>query len=210
MIPLFESLVGQNKLEDAIRFWNQEFAGGETLNDIDAKSRLELLVIRAYLGGKTNYEEWVYWAERLFKEAKQSGSEKAQLQAMQTYVYSLIGTNRLNDAETVLGEALELAKEINSEKSTAVILSNLGIVYQIRGDIDKAEEMHCKSLEINERLGRSEGMANSYGNLGNVYLKRGDKTKVRQYWLKALELYKKVGMASDVKKLEGWIKKLED
>ena len=37
---------------------------------------------------------------------------------------------------------------------------NLGLIYQTRGELDRAEEMHKKSLAIEEKLGNEEGMAN--------------------------------------------------
>ncbi|MCP5204917.1 MAG: tetratricopeptide repeat protein [Pseudomonadales bacterium] len=42
---------------------------------------------------------------------------------------------------------------------------NLGNLYQIRGELERAEEMYQKSLAIEETLGRKEGMASVYGNL---------------------------------------------
>ncbi len=38
---------------------------------------------------------------------------------------------------------------------------NLGLIYQTRGELDRAEEMHKKSLAIEEKLGRQEGMASA-------------------------------------------------
>ena len=50
--------------------------------------------------------------------------------------------------------------------------SNLGIIYQIRGDLDKAEEYQLKALKLKEERGCKDGMATGYGNLGTVYLKK--------------------------------------
>ena len=46
----------------------------------------------------------------------------------------------------------------------AAAYGNLGIIAQIRGDLEEAEELHQKSLQIQEELGHRKGMAASYGN----------------------------------------------
>ncbi len=58
---------------------------------------------------------------------------------------------------------------------------NLGIVYQTRGDLDKAIEYYEKSLVINQELGRKEGVAIQYNNLGRVYRTRGDQGKTIEF-----------------------------
>ena len=83
------------------------------------------------------------------------------------------------------------------------------MIYETRGDLDKAEEMHLKSLAIEENLGRQEGMASDYGNLGMVYKERGDTQKARQYWQKALEIFKKVGMKPEIEQTQENLDELE-
>ena len=69
----------------------------------------------------------------------------------------------------------------------------LGNVYQIRGDLDKAEEMCRKSLAIEERLGRLEGMAADYGNLGDIYKTRGDLGRAEEMYRTSLEIFQRLG-----------------
>ena len=83
--------------------------------------------------------------------------------------------------------------------------ANLGVIYQKRGELDKAEEMFMEILKIHEKLGHQEGIANDYGNLGVVYEKRGDIGKARQYWEKARGLYERIGMPQMVEQMQEWI-----
>ena len=82
---------------------------------------------------------------------------------------------------------------------------NLGILYQNRGELDRAEEMYRKSLEIDEALGRKEGMASNYGDLGNLYQIRGDLSAACGSWAKAKALFAEMGIPDKVQQVEGWI-----
>ena len=70
---------------------------------------------------------------------------------------------------------------------------NLGGVYQIRGNLDKAIEFHQKALRLDEELGSKEGVAIVYCNLGIVYKLQGNKTEAKRYYLKSIELFKQLG-----------------
>ena len=82
-------------------------------------------------------------------------------------------------------KSLEINEKLGLQEGSASIYGNLGIVLQIRGDLDGAEEMHKKSLEIDEKLGRLEGIANQYGNLGIVLQTRGDLDGAEEMYKKA-------------------------
>ncbi len=86
---------------------------------------------------------------------------------------------------------------------------NLGVIYQTKGDLDKAEEMHKKALEINEKIGHLEGVAGNSANLGLIYEQRGDIGKARECWEKAFELFKRIGMPHMVEKVEGLIERID-
>jgi tetratricopeptide (TPR) repeat protein len=98
---------------------------------------------------------------------------------------------RLEEAKQAYEHLLELAE--NDESFQAIAYGNLGIIYQIRGELDKAEEFHRKSLEIDKALGRQEGMANAYGNLGIIYGIRGELDKAEEFYRKSLEIEKALG-----------------
>jgi len=116
----------------------------------------------------------------------------------------------LDQAEGMYKKSLEITEKLGLQEQMANQYANLGLIYRKRGDLDKAEQMHKKALDIDEKLGHREGIANDYGNLGRIYQKRGDIRKAREYWEKALELFRKIGMQPEVKKVQGWIEKLEE
>jgi tetratricopeptide (TPR) repeat protein len=77
--------------------------------------------------------------------------------------------------------------------------NNLGDIYGIRKEFDKAEEFYLKALEINESLGWQEGMASQYGKLGLIYKTRGNIDKACDYWQKSLDLYSSSGVSDQIR-----------
>jgi len=94
----------------------------------------------------------------------------------------------LDAVESSLLRALGFVEKGSAEE--AMVLGNLGLIYETRGELDKAEEMHKKSLEIEKKLGRLEGMAAQYGNLGVIYYTRGKLAQAEEMHRKSLEIAK--------------------
>ncbi len=114
----------------------------------------------------------------------------------------------LDQAEHALLRAVEVDLKLGSLEGMANDYGNLGIVYKTRGDLEQAEKMYRQSLEINQKLGSLEGMAIQYTNLGILCETRGDITHTREMWSKALELYRRIGAATQIRKVEQWLKDL--
>ncbi len=73
------------------------------------------------------------------------------------------------------------------------VLGNLGLIYMLHEDLDKAEELVCKSLQIAEQIGCFKNMPSGYGNLGLIYMHRNDLDKAEDCLRRALELYEQIG-----------------
>ena len=85
---------------------------------------------------------------------------------------------------------------------------NLGVVYKIRGDLEKAVELHQQALKLNEEIGSKEGMAIQYGNLGNVYKLKGNITEAKRYYLMSLDLFNQIGSPNE-KTVQNWFDALK-
>ncbi|NIO19515.1 MAG: tetratricopeptide repeat protein, partial [Candidatus Aenigmarchaeota archaeon] len=103
----------------------------------------------------------------------------------------LVNLGLLDAAIRFSERALGVVEKESEEE--AMVTGNLGLIYQTKGDLDQAEEMHKKSLEFNKKLGSLEGMANQYGNLGLTYRKRGELDTAEDMHKKSLEIEKKLG-----------------
>ncbi len=96
-------------------------------------------------------------------------------------------------------KALKLGEELGSQDGMATSYGNLGLIYEARSDLNRAEDMQLKSLKLGKELGSKVGMARAYGNLGIIHWSRGDIDSAEAMQLRALklneELSRKEGMA---------------
>jgi tetratricopeptide (TPR) repeat protein len=100
---------------------------------------------------------------------------------------------KLGRLEGMYRKALEIDEKLGRLQGMADDYSNLGVMLDMRGDLDGAEAMYRKALEIDEKLGRLEGMANAYGGLGIVLYTRDDLDGAEAMHRKALDINRKLG-----------------
>ncbi|KAF5428402.1 Tetratricopeptide (TPR) repeat [Candidatus Methanophagaceae archaeon] len=87
---------------------------------------------------------------------------------------------------------LERTKDKDKE-GEAIARGNIGTVYGIKGELDKALDYYGKALKLNEELGSKEGIAADFGSIGNVYETKGELDKALKYYGKALQLDEELG-----------------
>lgn len=92
----------------------------------------------------------------------------------------------LDPAEQHVRRRLELAAPESADAARAY--TNLGILTQTRGDLDRAEEYLTRAVEIDRRLGNAEGLARDLGNLGCIPEARGDLARAEALYNEAIEI----------------------
>jgi tetratricopeptide (TPR) repeat protein len=73
------------------------------------------------------------------------------------------------------------------------LANNLGSVYRVKGEWDKAIEYFERDLVICEKVGDEHGMAPTFNNLGLVYKDKGKWDKAIDYYQRSLAIKEKVG-----------------
>ncbi len=131
-------------------------------------------------------------AMRLAEHVLAADGKEAFVDAFVNECYDPLTNLGLLDATISLSERALGMVEKGSEEE-AMVLGNLGLIYQDRGDLAKAEDMHNKSLEIVKKLGNLEGMASDYAALGLVHYTRGDLSKAKEMHIKGLKIEEKLG-----------------
>jgi protein O-GlcNAc transferase len=65
----------------------------------------------------------------------------------------LLRTGELSEAEAAFRKVESLATSVKNQDWQARAYGNLGLVYQVRKDLDQAETMYCKALTLFEAIG---------------------------------------------------------
>ena len=100
-------------------------------------------------------------------------------------------------ASALWDEALEIWEALEGEDLPedleGWLANDLGVLYQAKGEWDKAIDYYQRSLVIREKLGDEHGMATTFNNLGVVYQDKGELDKAIKYYQRDLAICKKVG-----------------
>jgi CHAT domain-containing protein len=102
-----------------------------------------------------------------------------------------IRREQLADAQMYLGQALQLLeKDLSPDSlSVAAVLSNLGNVARVRGQLALSQEYYRKSLDIQDKEAHdSPAEANSLQSLGALARQRGDLVGAQSYYRRALAI----------------------
>ena len=112
-----------------------------------------------------------------------------------SYAYS-------NEPETILGLISELTKytdKIKDEKTKALALRKIGIIYGRQGYFDKALEYTLRSATLFEKVKDFEGLAHCYNNIGSNYSKKGSLTNDPLYYNRSIEyLHKSIKLRKEM------------
>jgi tetratricopeptide (TPR) repeat protein len=104
---------------------------------------------------------------------------------------------KLKEAERHYKEALHTSKKVKEKnerlQGKASAYNNMGLVYQDRGEWDKALEFYQKSLKTKEQVGDIHGMAQTWGNMGVLEMQRGNNEDAAILLEKAAAVFEQLG-----------------
>ncbi|MGW3411713.1 TIR domain-containing protein, partial [Streptomyces sp. NPDC000888] len=83
-------------------------------------------------------------------------------------------------------------------RSAAAHIHQLGVIAQLRGDYEQAEERYRASLTIREELGDRSGIASSYHQLGIIAQLRGDYEQAEERYRASLTILEELGGRSGI------------
>lgn len=94
-------------------------------------------------------------------------------------------------------EALEwwnrLSNTEENRKKLAITIGNMGVIYHIFGDFDKALEFHSRALETNKEVGNKEAEANNRMNMALTYLHLLRFDEAMENLEEALKIFREIG-----------------
>lgn len=133
-------------------------------------------------------------AEQVVRRVLKFKAQDAHLRCVALSALAEICHHRgdLDTCERLYGEALEAALGIGDTIQVATIYSDLGLLYALRCELNRAEASHLRALAVYEKIPYEAGVAEQYTNLGSTYQKKGDFDKAEAMHRKALSLFEKL------------------
>jgi len=102
----------------------------------------------------------------------------------------LLRMEKLDSAQTVLSDAYNKV----CESDLPFLNTQLGYVYERRGQLDKATDYAIASLELGKKLGDAKAIALAYSDLSNLFWKQSKFVTGLEYGLKSLEIFEEIGI----------------
>ena len=95
-------------------------------------------------------------------------------------------------------KSLAIQQEIRDLEGQAYSLSNLGTIYDSKGEIDKALEYYFAAVKIRENLGSKKSLAQSYNNIAVLYDNQNDILNALKYHFQSLKIRKQLKKSSGI------------
>jgi hypothetical protein len=86
-------------------------------------------------------------------------------------------------------QSLAIEEELNNRRGMAISYHALGIVAQLRGRLDEAEDWYKRSIAIKEEHGDRPGMAVTFGQLGSLAAQRGNLDQALTWTVRCVALF---------------------
>lgn len=115
------------------------------------------------------YSEGITLVEGALAQFHARGDRDGRMRGLNLLGVLSLERGRLHEAESSLGEALELARELNDSLMTARASNNLASLAQLHERPELALSLYRSALISYQRLGDRRGMAETHHNLGLVF-----------------------------------------
>lgn len=117
-----------------------------------------------------------------------SGDTSVQQTAWNNLAFCSFMAGDPRQAEDLLQQMLQLARELEDQRIEAAAIANIGYAQYLRGELDRAEESFQAAYELARTRELRQMMAVSQTNSGDVLLARGELARAREAYESALSL----------------------
>ncbi|MGB3144065.1 MAG: histidine kinase dimerization/phosphoacceptor domain -containing protein [Maribacter sp.] len=152
--------------------------------------RFSMLNDLSYFWHTRNLTKALEFTNSALSEVKEKGNTLWQGRMEITLGAILLRMEELDEAERVL----ESAKSKVIDKDLPLLYTQLGYVYERRGQLDKAAEYALEALSVGEQLKDHKAIAMAYSDLSNLFWKQSKFESGLEYGIKSLEQFKLWGL----------------
>jgi tetratricopeptide (TPR) repeat protein len=114
------------------------------------------------------------------------------------YAHFLTQEARWEEAQAMLGQAVEIFKEIRDYAMVVVCYSNAGYICQQQGQLEGALSYFMQTLSLSEQADISVGIAQACNNIGSIYQQQGKLEQALSYFERALALCRQEGNPANI------------
>ncbi len=167
-----------NVLEQSIESIKQDTLRFRVLNDL------------AYYYHTRNLKKSLEIINQSLKEVRLANNELWEGRMQVTQGAIMLRLEELDQAELALRSALQKLPEAE----TWLLLTNLGYVFERRGDLSIAFEYATKTLELGEKYKDKKAIAMAYSDISNLFWKQGKYESGVEYGLKSIAIFEERGI----------------
>lgn len=108
-----------------------------------------------------------------------------------------LNTDELEIAETYLNKSHNIRLELKNEYLLVRSYNCLGMVYQVKGELDQSLGHFQKAMEISEKLNLKDSMVILYNSFGLIAHSEGNTSKAIEFHKKGLKINEELGIKSN-------------
>lgn len=143
---------------------------------------------------KEKYPKAIIEFKNILKFCITSHSERMSVLLNLGNAYYSLG--QLNKALENSYALLKLAKKVNEggvKEAESMALTNIGLIYQAKGELKEAMRCFKEALKISRDSGYRQGEANQLGNIGLILKNKGELDEALEYFNDTLKIDKEIG-----------------
>jgi len=131
--------------------------------------------------------------DKLLKLAGAAAATKVRARALFAAGVLAGGQGDYASADALVGESLDITRELDDKQGVAVSLNALAVLAKGRGDVAVAHSLLEESLAGWRELGDLKAVARSLSNLANVVTLQGDYARARSLYAECLSIFQGLG-----------------
>ncbi len=163
--------------------------------DLPDSTRVDVLNSLGDIVRRSSPQEGMTYFEEILAIAEENDNERYRAIALGGIGSCYRDLGELDTAEDYWNQALALGKSLKDTVGLGKMYSNLGILYEIRGDLDTATLLYEQSLGfLAQQEEETFELAAARNNLGLVYEKQGNYAKSAEYFLASLAGFEELAM----------------
>ena len=155
------------------------------LYKLEHKAHYNLSRIAWQLG---NHQMMVDQANQSYVLSRETGNMAGLVNSLNQLGLAYDSSGDIAKARDYYRQCLELARQIEDNRFTAIALNNIGEGFTDEGDYVSACQYYLDAYEIDQHRGDRHGMAIQLANLGNNALARGSWSEARQYLEESIQI----------------------